>query len=112
MADITSRRFEEKEKDVSVGNVTPRSTPDLEANRFHDPEHGITEPTPADASMGSPPKSEALPGTDGGVLSRVISRVSTRITIDPGPPPDGGVIGWTQAIAAHFVIFNTWGYIR
>ena len=29
-----------------------------------------------------------------------------------GPPPDGGLVAWTQAIVAHLVIFNTWGYIN
>ena len=31
---------------------------------------------------------------------------------DPGPPPDGGLVAWTQALVAHLVIFNTWGYIN
>ena len=30
---------------------------------------------------------------------------------DPGPPPDGGVLAWTQVLMGHLVIFNTWGYI-
>ncbi|KAI9662543.1 MAG: hypothetical protein M1821_008710 [Bathelium mastoideum] len=30
---------------------------------------------------------------------------------DPGLPPDGGLLAWTQAIMGHLVIFNTWGYI-
>ncbi|UQC88971.1 riboflavin transporter MCH5 [Colletotrichum lupini] len=29
-----------------------------------------------------------------------------------GPPPDGGVKAWTQALMAHFVVFNTWGTIN
>lgn len=43
------------------------------------------------------------------VLSRTISRSSY---IDPGPPPDGGLTAWTQAIVGHLVVFNTWGYIN
>lgn len=43
------------------------------------------------------------------VLSRTISRSSC---IDPGPPPDGGLTAWTQAIVGHLVVFNTWGYIN
>lgn len=39
-------------------------------------------------------------------LSRTLSRVST---IDPGPPPDGGLQAWTQALMGHLVVFNTWG---
>ncbi|KXH31136.1 riboflavin transporter MCH5 [Colletotrichum simmondsii] len=29
-----------------------------------------------------------------------------------GPPPDGGVRAWTQALMAHFVVINTWGTIN
>ena len=28
-----------------------------------------------------------------------------------GPPPDGGLLAWTQVIMAHLVTFNTWGYV-
>ena len=42
------------------------------------------------------------------VLSRTISRTSSA---DPGPPPDGGLQAWTQALVGHIVVFNTWGYI-
>lgn len=31
---------------------------------------------------------------------------------DPGPPPDGGWMAWTQVLMAHIIIFNTWGYIN
>lgn len=31
-----------------------------------------------------------------GVLDRVLSRITTRSSIDPGPPPDGGWVGWSQ----------------
>ena len=27
-------------------------------------------------------------------------------------PPDGGIQAWNQALVAHLVIFNTWGYIN
>ncbi|GIJ86484.1 hypothetical protein Asppvi_005373 [Aspergillus pseudoviridinutans] len=30
---------------------------------------------------------------------------------DPGPPPDGGFIAWSQVLGAHFTVCNTWGYI-
>ena len=42
-------------------------------------------------------------------LSKTLSRTST---IDPGPPPDGGLKAWTQALMGHLVVFNTWGYIN
>lgn len=46
------------------------------------------------------------------MLARTISLVRTRETRDPGPPPDGGSVAWGQALIAHLVIFNTWGYIN
>lgn len=26
------------------------------------------------------------------------------------PPPDGGLVAWTQVLMGHLVMFNTWGY--
>ena len=46
----------------------------------------------------------------GGILSRTISRRSA-ISIDPGPPPDGGLQAWTQVFCVHLTIFSTFGYI-
>lgn len=45
-------------------------------------------------------------------LSRTLSKVRTTDTLDPGPPPDGGVVAWTQAVLTHLVVFNTWGFIN
>ena len=42
------------------------------------------------------------------VLSRIMSRSSAR---DPGPPPDGGLEAWTQALTGHLTVANSWGYI-
>lgn len=46
------------------------------------------------------------------VLSRVLSRTISGISIDPGPPPDGGFEAWTQVLMTHLVVVNTWGYIN
>ena len=48
---------------------------------------------------------------EGSVLSRVLSRVQSR-DVDPGPPPDGGYVAWSQAVLCHLVIFNTWGFVN
>ena len=48
----------------------------------------------------------------GGVLAKVLSRTISRISIDPGPPPDGGLVAWTQALMGHLIVLNTWGYIN
>ncbi len=50
--------------------------------------------------------------SQGGVLAKVLSRTTSRISIDPGPPPDGGITAWTQALMGHLIVFNTWGYIN
>ena len=47
----------------------------------------------------------------GGVLANVLSKTTSRISIDPGPPPDGGLTAWTQVVMGHFIVFTTWGYI-
>jgi hypothetical protein len=39
----------------------------------------------------------------------VATRISTKSSWkDPGPPPDGGLIAWTQVAMGHLVIMNTW----
>ncbi|KAF1942665.1 MFS general substrate transporter [Clathrospora elynae] len=46
------------------------------------------------------------------VLARVTSRLTTRSIIDPGPPPDGGIVAWTQVLCAWFAILNSWGFVN
>lgn len=42
-------------------------------------------------------------------VARAITRISTKSSWkDPGPPPDGGISGWTQVLMGHLVIMNTW----
>ena len=43
---------------------------------------------------------------------RNLFRRSNISTADVGPPPDGGLQAWTQVLAGHLVLFNTWGYIN
>lgn len=42
-------------------------------------------------------------------LSNTLTRSSY---VDPGPPPDGGLQAWLQAVMGHLVVLNTWGYIN
>ena len=42
------------------------------------------------------------------ILSKTLSCTSCK---DPGPPPDGGLQAWTQAVMCHLIVVNTWGYI-
>lgn len=45
-------------------------------------------------------------------LSRIASRLTTRSIRDPGPPPDRGLVAWTQIFCAWLAIFNTWGFVN
>ncbi|TLD39488.1 MFS general substrate transporter [Venturia nashicola] len=45
-------------------------------------------------------------------ITKVVSRLSTYSTKEPGPPPDGGLLAWTQAACGWLCIFNTWGFVN
>ncbi|KAI1266959.1 MFS general substrate transporter [Xylariaceae sp. FL1019] len=47
-----------------------------------------------------------------GALGRVLSRISTNVSQNPGPPPDGGLKAWTMVLCGHLIITNTWGFIN
>lgn len=68
----------------------------------------IHEPVPGEPLEQTPSKTPAATT----FLSKTLSRVRTKDSIDPGPPPDGGFQAWFQAWLGHLVIFNTWGYIN
>jgi len=44
---------------------------------------------------------------EGGVLTKTLSRLRTKDSGDPiPPPPDGGVKAWSQALLCHLVLFK------
>ncbi|KAI0409353.1 MFS general substrate transporter [Xylaria palmicola] len=47
-----------------------------------------------------------------GAVGRVLSRISTSASKNPGPPPDGGKKAWLMCLCGHFIIMNTWGFIN
>ncbi|KAI1105453.1 MFS general substrate transporter [Jackrogersella minutella] len=47
-----------------------------------------------------------------GAVSRVLSKISTKSSWNPGPPPDGGRVAWLACLCGHFAIMNTWGFIN
>ena len=60
-----------------------------------------------------PEKEQQPNNAPSNTLTKIISKTRSRASAqDPGPPPDGGWHAWSQAIAVHFIIFNTWGYIN
>ncbi|CAI7614384.1 unnamed protein product [Penicillium crustosum] len=65
-----------------------------------------------ESTIGDEPNLSHMP-TNTSALNRTLSAVRTRESgKDLGPPPDGGFQAWSQVALAHFVIFNTWGYIN
>ncbi|KAL8341378.1 hypothetical protein RB598_003360 [Gaeumannomyces tritici] len=64
-----------------------------------------------DGSTG--PEDRPPPATGlGRVVSRVLSRTTTRSSWNPGPPPDGGANAWLAVLGSHLVVMNTWGLIN
>jgi len=45
-------------------------------------------------------------------LARIASHLITRSIRDPGLPPDGGVVAWTQLFCAWLAIMNFWGFVN
>jgi MFS family permease len=45
-------------------------------------------------------------------LARIASRITTRSIQDPGPPPDGGIVAWTQIGCAWLAVMNSWGFVN
>ncbi|KAH8726189.1 major facilitator superfamily domain-containing protein [Phaeosphaeriaceae sp. PMI808] len=43
-------------------------------------------------------------------LARSTSHTTSRSIRDPGPPPDGGLLAWTQIFCAWLAIMNSWGF--
>jgi Major Facilitator Superfamily len=78
---------------------------DLEAHHSNNPSPPDLTPTKS-----TTPTQKQHPLTT--TLSRTLSLIRTRDSIDPGPPPDGGWTAWSMALLTHLVIFNTWGFIN
>ena len=101
------------EKDVEAGNERAHGghhdgdTPRIGQSISGDAKVGIGADTP----QIEPKNTYLSPPPSQNPISRIISSRSAA-SFDPGPPPDGGVTAWTQAIMAHFVIFTTWGYLN
>ncbi|KAK1058597.1 hypothetical protein LTR33_013354 [Friedmanniomyces endolithicus] len=53
---------------------------------------------------------EKAPSARPSALKRTITGISSASWPDPGPPPDGGRVAWTQAALLHLSTFNTFGY--
>ena len=90
----------DEEKAPSIGENT-------DASSNNDIEPTISQPYIAQGQQISRSNSKRS-----NALSRVASHLTTRSIRDPGPPPDGGVVAWTQVLCAWFAIMNTWGFVN
>jgi MFS family permease len=61
--------------------------------------------------VGQPPTPAQLQKTKP-VVTSILSRVTSTITADPGPPPDGGLRAWSQCFFAWLAMMNTWGFVN
>ena len=94
----------------SIGNGERRSASTASPVEHHNPVTETLNGKPANHENSG----KAIPtiNASAGILTKVLSRTTSHISISPGPPPDGGLEGWTQALMAHLIVFNTWGYIN
>ncbi|ATY64748.1 Major facilitator superfamily general substrate transporter [Cordyceps militaris] len=53
---------------------------------------------------------DGAPAGGDSVVGRVLSRITSKSSVDLGPPPDGGCVAWTQCLITHLIIFTTWGW--
>jgi len=71
--------------------------------------HESPVPSPVPAQHEPLSKTKSRPSN---TLARIASRVTTRSIRDPGPPPDGGLVAWTQIVCAWLAIMNSWGFVN
>ncbi|KAI2602928.1 MFS general substrate transporter [Hypoxylon fragiforme] len=97
---------------------TGRQTPSR-GGKEEERDNGDDSPTEETAAVADdwqiPPEPDLLnTEADGmaGTVNRVLSRISTKSSWNPGPPPDGGRVAWLACICGHFAIMNTWGFIN
>lgn len=88
------------------------STPECPTEQDQHEKHIIHPRPSSDEESNIEPNLSQVP-TNASALTRTLSVVRTRESGKSiGPPPDGGIQAWCQVALAHFVIFNTWGYIN
>lgn len=97
---------DEEKNDLGLTESVPERDPDLEHNS--DETNNFEALSTIKTSTSRKSAKDNLKST----LSHTLSRIRTRDDLDPGPPPDGGVVAWTQAVLTHLVIFTTWGFIN
>ncbi|KAI1826352.1 MFS general substrate transporter [Xylaria intraflava] len=86
--------------------------PTRDGVRTEAPEKPVDEAGPWEGAEAAPKLDTNAPGA-AGVLNRVLSRISTDAnSLDPGPPPDGGLNAWLMCLCGHLIVMNSWGFIN
>ncbi|CAJ2508518.1 Uu.00g135440.m01.CDS01 [Anthostomella pinea] len=92
-----------------------------QSNRLHPVDHHAEQENTAEkenetrGANGSPLEAEVLnkdADDMAGAVNRVLSKMSSNASWNPGPPPDGGREAWLTCLCAHLLIMNTWGFIN
>ena len=74
------------------------------ASTLRDKEYGLEYASPPSAEVLSKGPSKAA---GAGILNKTLSRLRTKDSAVPiPPPPDGGIKAWSQALLAHLVLFK------
>src|SRR3954464_14887909 len=74
------------------------------SSTLHDEEYGPKDTTASSAEVIRNTYSKTA---EGGVLTKTLSRLRTKDSGDPiPPPPDGGIKAWSQVLLCHLVLFK------
>jgi hypothetical protein len=73
-------------------------------------ERGSPTPGQEEQALGKPLSQTKSRRSD--ALTRIASHITTRSIRDPGPPPDGGFVAWTQIFCAWLAVTNSWGFVN
>jgi hypothetical protein len=90
------------EKGNEKGGHSPRDP--SPSSTLHDEEFGPKDTTASSAEVIRNTYSKTA---EGGVLTKTLSRLRTKDSGDPiPPPPDGGIKAWSQVLLCHLVLFK------
>ncbi|KAI0871128.1 MFS general substrate transporter [Hypoxylon argillaceum] len=114
MSTSTTPSSSDGELPLDIEKQTTRASTNQGQAKARD-EDAVSEPKADDEQWEIEPEPDFLDVNASGavgVLSRVLSRISTTASRNPGPPPDGGKKAWLMCLCGHLIVMNTWGFIN
>ena len=88
--------MEKQELDLDEVEATPEWRQEKEDESSGGPSISKDSTSPVDRSEGESKETAGVLGHGVGAIGRVLSRVTSRSSVHPGPPPDGGWPAWTM----------------